>query len=235
MVADLGRGKKLSQAVAGVDPTRRSAAEQLCRAVINTASDAESGTRQLELVLRALIAALGRDTAVTPVWTVPNGLGITGSVTSQLADHVRGARSSVVCSTYNLQQSSSLLAALKRLDPDASVQVHLFVDTAAAGGKPWVGKNGQKVVTYTPEELAEQLPDASVWRTRRIGDRPLRNHAKFLAIDHQKLIVTSANMSRSAERYNVELGLVTVDRLLTQQVERTLFEFRSSVFEPVMR
>lgn len=233
IITAIRRGKPISHAVQGVDPTRRGIAEQLCRTIVADAGDRESGTRQLVLVLHGLVAALGRETAVTPVWTVPNGLGVTGSVTSQLADHVRGARASIVCSTFNLQRSSSLVAALKEVDPDSGVKINLFVDTAAAEGMSWVAKNGQTVAAYTPEELVEELPGANVWRTRKVGHRTLRNHAKFVGIDHRKLIVTSANMSRSAERHNVELGLVASDRLLTQQVERTLFEFRSSVYELV--
>lgn len=233
LIAALRRRKPLSYAAQEVDPTRRVAAEQLCRSIIDDAPDRVSGTGQLVLVLHALVAALAREKTVTPVWTVPSGIGITGAATSQLADHVRGARASIVCSTFNLQRSSALVAALRAVDPDSGVKINLFVDTAAAEGKPWIGKNGQEVAPYTPEELVEALPGANVWRTRRVGDRVIRNHAKFVAIDHQKLVVTSANMSRSAERHNVELGLVAVDRLLTQQVERTLFEFRSSVYELV--
>ena len=45
------------------------------------------------------------------------------------------------------------------------------------------------------------------------------NHAKFLVVDHQILVVTSANLSLSAEERNVELGLRIDDPLLARAVE----------------
>lgn len=47
----------------------------------------------------------------------------------------------------------------------------------------------------------------------------MRNHAKFLVVDHQILVVTSANLSLSAEERNVELGLRIDDPLLARTVE----------------
>ena len=47
----------------------------------------------------------------------------------------------------------------------------------------------------------------------------MRNHAKFLVVDHQILVVTSANISLSAEERNVELGLRIDDPLLARAVE----------------
>ena len=47
----------------------------------------------------------------------------------------------------------------------------------------------------------------------------MRNHAKFLVVDHQILVVTSANLSYSAEERNVELGLRIDDPLLARTVE----------------
>ncbi len=47
----------------------------------------------------------------------------------------------------------------------------------------------------------------------------MRNHAKFLVVDHQILVVTSANLSLSAEERNVELGLRIDDPLLARAVE----------------
>ena len=49
--------------------------------------------------------------------------------------------------------------------------------------------------------------------------RRVRNHAKFLVVDHQILVVTSANLSLSAEERNVELGLRIDDPLLARAVE----------------
>lgn len=37
--------------------------------------------------------------------------------------------------------------------------------------------------------------------------KPVRNHAKFLVVDHRFVLVTSANFSWSAEQHNVEFGV----------------------------
>ena len=63
--------------------------------------------------------------------------------------------------------------------------------------------------------------------------RAYRNHAKFLAVDHQVLLMTSANFSYSAENLNIELGLKVEDRNLTEMVERQMREFESTLYEQV--
>ena len=47
------------------------------------------------------------------------------------------------------------------------------------------------------------------------------------------LIVTSANLSKSAERHNVELGLRIQSQALTEMVEQQLLDAESSLYEPV--
>lgn len=225
-VADgLAKGRPVSSAVQGVDPRRRTAVERACRAVA-----ADGGPAGLRLVLRSLASSLDRDADVLPMWTIPGNIHAAGGVTTQLVEHVHGARASVICSSFNLQRSSSLLGAPAAIDPDSGIDVHVFVDTAAAEGRQTVRGRRTPSTALSPKQLVELLPGAHVWQTRAFRGRLIRNHAKFVAIDHQKLVVTSANMSRSAERHNVELGLIITDRLLTQQVESALFGFRDVVY-----
>ena len=61
----------------------------------------------------------------------------------------------------------------------------------------------------------------------------MTNHAKFIAVDHQFLVVMSANFSKSAEHRNVELGLVIKDPLITQSVERQMAALEAGVYERV--
>ncbi|WP_228489024.1 phospholipase D-like domain-containing protein [Raineyella fluvialis] len=72
-----------------------------------------------------------------------------------------------------------------------------------------------------------------MYRTRPLNGKPVRNHAKFVAVDHQFLIVTSANFSMSAEQNNVELGLRVYSTALTQMVEDQLWDAESSLYERV--
>ena len=83
----------------------------------------------------------------------------------------------------------------------------------------------------TSEEVAAQLPGALVFRTRDLEGKPVRNHAKFVAVDHQFLIVTSANQSASAELHNIELGLKVESRPLTELVESELIRVESALYE----
>ncbi|MCA1676885.1 MAG: phospholipase D-like domain-containing protein, partial [Actinobacteria bacterium] len=62
---------------------------------------------------------------------------------------------------------------------------------------------------------------------------PVRNHAKFLAIDHRFLLVTSANFSWSAEHGNVELGVLADNANLVQAVESEMRRAEDSLYEQV--
>ncbi|WP_348533290.1 phospholipase D-like domain-containing protein [Kitasatospora sp. MAA4] len=65
------------------------------------------------------------------------------------------------------------------------------------------------------------------------GGTYVRNHAKFLAIDHRLLLVTSANFSWSAENNNVEFGDLVDNPNLTETVERELHEAEGVLCERV--
>ncbi len=61
----------------------------------------------------------------------------------------------------------------------------------------------------------------------------MRNHAKFLAIDHRFLLVTSANFSWSAEYGNVEFGVLIDNPNLTESVEREIYRVEDQLYERV--
>ncbi|MFC6023846.1 phospholipase D-like domain-containing protein [Plantactinospora solaniradicis] len=67
--------------------------------------------------------------------------------------------------------------------------------------------------------------------TKEFDGTRVRSHAKFLAIDHRFLLVTSANFSWSAEHVNVEFGLLIDDRHLTEAVEREMLEAEDQLYE----
>ena len=62
---------------------------------------------------------------------------------------------------------------------------------------------------------------------------PVRNHAKLLAIDHSFIIVTSANLSWSAKKTNVEFGVLIDNRNLTEAAEEGLYKPEDLLFEAV--
>lgn len=83
--------------------------------------------------------------------------------------------------------------------------------------------------------MAAELRGSTILRTVALDGRPVRNHAKFVAIDHRYLIVTSANSSRRAEEYNIDLGLVLDNPLLTGAIERQTAELERYLYEVVRR
>jgi phosphatidylserine/phosphatidylglycerophosphate/cardiolipin synthase-like enzyme len=73
-----------------------------------------------------------------------------------------------------------------------------------------------------------------VLRTKSFDGGYVRNHAKFLAVDHRFLLVTSANFSWSAEQGNIEFGVLIDNTNLTEAVERELRDAEDALYERVV-
>ncbi len=173
--------------------------------------------------LRGIEGAHSHPTTITPVWTAPDNHAQHGQLTATIEHFVRAAHESVVCSTFNFQRSSVQWTVLREVTARTEVDVRVYLDgNAAARGS-----------TNTPTciEIATELNGASVFRTKPTDG--VRNHAKFIAVDHQYVIVTSANFSYSAEHRNVELGLLLENPLLTQSIERQMRLMEGEVYELV--
>lgn len=221
LAARYADGDTLTQALHGVALARRPE----IRAVLEACGVVPTNLHVAIPVLRAVQGAGSRTTDISPVWTLPGHLADYGSLTTSTKDLVLSARTAVTCSTYNFQRSSSLWKALREVASRGTVQVRVYMDTeAAAQGGP---------NSPSCQEVAAQLDGAFVYRTRPLNGKPVRNHAKFVAVDHQFLIVTSANFSMSAEQNNVELGLRVHSPALTQMVEDQLWDAESSLYERV--
>ncbi|MEU4433484.1 DISARM system phospholipase D-like protein DrmC [Nocardia rhamnosiphila] len=196
------------------------------RTEVRTLLDALADRQQAVLVLRAIAGARAARTSVEPLWTLPGALAGSGRLTSQVTHLVDGARQSVVCSTFNFQRSSGLWEALRRAAHRPGLSVRVYLDARAADRRPasW---------TPTTAQVAAHLHPARVLRTKTFDGGYVRNHAKFLVIDHRFLLVTSANFSRSAEHENVEFGLYLDNSNLAEAVERQLREIEDLVYEPI--
>ncbi|HHX46255.1 MAG TPA: hypothetical protein GX718_02620 [Brevibacterium sp.] len=133
----------------------------------------------------------------------------------------------MICSTFNFQRSSALWEALTEVSARPEVGVRIYLDRQAADGDPAPWKP-------TTDEVARTMPGAVVLRTTSWDGRDVKNHAKFIAVDHQFLIVGSANFSMSAEQRNVELGIRIDDPLVTQAVERQMALLEPFVYERVL-
>ena len=158
---------------------------------------------------------------------MPGHMAQSSPLTSSVPSLVRAATTSVTCSTYNFQESSGLWNALhevvRRPQP---VALRVYVDTGAAQPKA-------KWRPPTPSEIAAWLRPAAVFRTREFDGSLVRNHAKFLVIDHRFVLVTSANFSRSAELHNVEFGVRIDNAPLAESVEHEVMRAEAHFYERV--
>ncbi|MCL2468454.1 MAG: DISARM system phospholipase D-like protein DrmC [Micrococcales bacterium] len=216
-----------SQAFVVVSQARRTQVRQLLTDAFDPPPH-DPPTRDMTVaVLRAIEGAHAHTATVTPVWTVPGGLVRAGQLTASVHHLVSAARESVICSTFNFQRSSALWTTLREVASRPEVTVRVYVDSDAADRNPapW---------QPTTNQIATELAPAMVWRTTPTpnGNRP-RNHAKFVAIDHQFLLVTSANFSASAEQHNIELGLRIDDPILTRHVEHQMRALEPLLYERV--
>ncbi|MFI5959766.1 DISARM system phospholipase D-like protein DrmC [Cryptosporangium sp. NPDC051539] len=215
-IADrLEDGNTLTAALRAIGPSRRLTFRPLLASVDPAARVA---------VMRAIEGARTAPAAIRPIWTMPGHVAQGGPLTSSVRHLVNGARNSVVCSTYNFQRSSSLWAALGQAARRPGVVMRVYVDGVAASsaGSP------------TAKEVASHLTPGVVLQAKKFGGSRIRNHAKFLAVDHRFLLVSSANFSWSAENDNVELGLMVDDRNLTESIEREMAISEEVLYERIL-
>ncbi|MFI9451558.1 DISARM system phospholipase D-like protein DrmC [Amycolatopsis sp. NPDC052450] len=178
-------------------------------------------------LLRAVEGARSFTTSIDPLWTMPGHLAQTGPLTSSVTHLVDNARESVTCSTFNFQRTSGLWTALGEAAKRPEISVRVYLDTVAAD-------RGSRAGSPTTSEVAAHLRKATVLRTKTFDGSQARNHAKFLAVDHRFLLVTSANFSWSAEHGNIEFGVFIDNRSLTEAVERELLRAEDVLYERVV-
>lgn len=215
----LADGDTLTAALRTVNPARRAEIRTLL-----TQAGLETPERLIPVLL-GIEGAHSRQKSVRALWTMPGHLAESAPLTSSIRHLVDSARVSITCSTFNFQRTSALWSALREASARPDLTVRVYLDTRA------VDNAGHG--TPTSVEIAQALHPAVIMRTKSFDGQLVRNHAKFLAIDHRFLLVTSANLSWSAEHANVELGVLIDDIALTEAVERETFSAIDSLYEQV--
>lgn len=218
----LGVGDSATRALTVVGSMRRSRVGSLLRAAGLGIASRETTIA----VLRGIEGAHSQAATVSPVWTAPGNLAISGGLTASIEHFVASAQESVTCSTYNFQRSSVLWTSLTAAAARPRVAVRVYVDTAAADNSP-SSRNP------TTQQMADELCGAVVLRTKPFNGLVFKNHAKFIAVDHRYLIVTSANFSKTAELDNLELGLQIEDSTITKSVEAQMRVLEIVAYEAV--
>ena len=223
-------GDTLTAALRVVAPGRRSEVRSLLSGVLGADHGFDRGGVDRDAVvavLRAIEGARSAPTTMDPLWTMPGHLAQHGRLTHSVTYLVDNARYSVVCSTFNFQRSSGLWKALRRAAQRPEISMKVYVDTHAADSE------GRRAWSPTTDEVAAHLKPAIVLRTKSFDGRQIRNHSKFISIDHRFLLVTSANFSWSAENANLEFGLLVDNPNLAESVERELRDAEDLLFERV--
>lgn len=171
--------------------------------------------------LRGVEGARSTTRAVDTLWTSPGHVFGSGALTTSLVLLVDNARQSVVCSTYNFQRTSGMWASLHDAAsrPGMSVRTYIDAEASTSGHGP------------TALDVAKWLAPGTVLRTKRFDGKPIRNHAKFVSIDHRFIIITSANFSWSAEYGNIELGVAIDDAHLAERIEAELQTAEPHLYE----
>ncbi len=207
-------GTPLSVAVQEIAMSRREQVKELLTATGLGPGDQERAVG----VLRAIAGAKTVLRELTPVWTMPGNEAKTGHLTSEFHRIVGAARQSVTAATYNFQDTSQMWTALSAASDEPGVVVTVYVDAGVADAAP----------------VKAQLPRATIYRSAILPNgRQVVSHAKFIVIDHELLLITSANFSYSAENRNVEFGIVVRDTALAMSVEATMASKHGLLYELV--
>jgi phosphatidylserine/phosphatidylglycerophosphate/cardiolipin synthase-like enzyme len=207
-------GEHTTHALASVSPSRRERAAELLKA----AGIGHSTPGLSVAVLRGIAGAKSAHRDLVPVWTVPGNEATIGHLTNQFHDVVAAARTSVTCATYNFSPTSNMWDTLKAVSEEPDVVVCVYVDADKGD----------------PDPVKARLPRATVYRSATLPDgRPIVSHTKFIIVDHEVVLLTSANFSYSAENRNIEFGLLIRDSCLAGSIESAMASKRGSLYEVV--
>jgi phosphatidylserine/phosphatidylglycerophosphate/cardiolipin synthase-like enzyme len=205
-------GQHTIKALAAINPARREDVKEL----LATAGLDHTDGVHTACVLRAIAGAKSVHRDLIPVWTMPGNEAKVGHLTGEFHRLVQAARISVTCATYNFEKTSQMWTVLKEAAEQPGVVVTVYID----GDKADAAK------------VKAQLPRATVYRSAELASgRRVVSHAKFIIIDHEVLLLTSANFSFSAENRNIEFGLLVRDAALAESVESTMTSKHGSLYE----
>lgn len=214
LAMQLQHGARLNAALREVSPSREAKVRELLEAAGLDDIDLERSSA----VLHAVAGAKAGGKSYTPVWTMPGNAAKAGHLTGEFGRIVDGARKSVTCATYNFEPTSQMWNHLRDAAARPGVGVTVYVDGTKADAAA----------------VRERLGSAAVYQTavRPDGKRYV-SHAKFVIVDHEVVLLTSANFSYSAENLNVELGLLLQDADLARSIERTMASHHGTLYGPV--
>jgi phosphatidylserine/phosphatidylglycerophosphate/cardiolipin synthase-like enzyme len=149
------------------------------------------------------------------VWSGPeSAAAMTRDTSVVVAELVASARERVLISTYNVHRPREQFQGLaSRMDAAPNLATRIFLNVMSAGSAAefarafwgdWPGARRPEVF-YDPRSLDK-------------GARAVL-HAKCVVVDGRRALVTSANLSESAQERNFELGLLVESGSLAREIE----------------
>lgn len=214
LAARLQEGQHINTATAPIEAGRRERIQTL----LSRADISHRDSRRSVEVLQAIAGAKSVHRDLEQVWTMPGHEAGVGHLTGAFDQRVRGARQAVTCATYNFQDTSDMWTALKQAAEEPGVAVTIYVDRIAGNAAA----------------VKAQIPRATVFQSVSLPNgKPVKSHAKFIIVDHELLLLTSANFSFSAENLNVEFGLIVQDQGLAQSIETTMAGKQKTLYERI--
>jgi phosphatidylserine/phosphatidylglycerophosphate/cardiolipin synthase-like enzyme len=214
LAAQLATGQHFTKALGAVSASRRERA----RGLLTAAGLGHTDVERSFAVLQAVAGAKTVHRDLTPVWTMPGNEAKIGHLTGEFHRLVRSARQSVTCATYNFEKTSKMWTVLRESAQQPGVTVTVYVD-------------GDKADAVN---IKAHLGRATVYRSAVLPTgKPVVSHAKFVVIDREMLLLTSANFSFSAENRNIEFGLLVQDSALAQSVESTMASKHGTLYQLV--
>jgi hypothetical protein len=155
------------------------------------------------------MAAVPRNTGPEPVWTAPSVPGLRGRTTLAATDMINRGTATVYAATYSAGAGSDYMQALAHA-VERGVAVTVIVDRGMQdknGGLIPKALAGARVWAYAPQPVGEYLP---------------LQHAKLVVVDRTATLVTSANFSNMAAKFNLECGLLSQDADVAESIVRQL-------------
>lgn len=154
------------------------------------------------------IAAVPRVARPDLVWTSPRMPGAEGRTTLAALDLINSAETTIYAATYSAGKLSPHLVALANASI-RNVAVTVVVDT--------------KQRADHAEMIRLALPDARMWTLAQPEDGSWAiQHAKLIAADDRRALVTSANFSQAAAMRSMECGLQSTDPSVARGVREHL-------------
>lgn len=157
------------------------------------------------------------DLAAQLVDLVASGPGQGTRHTGVVVDELfRGARRSVLVVGFAVHDGRQVFAALaERMDADPALDVTCCFDVSRGPGdtsrdEDVLGRFARRFVTqdWPGKRLPNVYCDRRALAPYRRGEGRAVLHAKAIAVDDERVLVTSANLTSAAQTRNVELGLL---------------------------